>query len=167
MMVRGHTMQIRRFIKQAALFFIIYFALLSSLIFAATALKPSLQKEQPTEIASAFSKEIQIQEEKEEKKAAENEGKWQPSKTFIITAISIGSVLDVIIAILCARHENKKNQESQSFNPNKWTSKKWFGSMGIVEPKNGKLTISWKNLILTILFLVLLKFWLFEKLESI
>jgi hypothetical protein len=163
-------MQIRRFIKQAALFFIIYFVLLSSLIFAATALKPSLQKEQPTEIASAFSKEIQIQEEKEEKKAAENEGKWQPSKTFIITAISIGSVLDVINAILWARHENKKNQESQSFNPNKRTNKKWFWylvSMGIVVPKNGKLTISWKNLILTILFLILLKFWLFENLESI
>ncbi|PWW28779.1 hypothetical protein DFO73_10514 [Cytobacillus oceanisediminis] len=47
-------MQIRRSTKQAALFFIIYFALLCSLIFAATALKPSLQKKQPTEITSAF-----------------------------------------------------------------------------------------------------------------
>ncbi|MBT2691125.1 hypothetical protein J7I93_23610 [Bacillus sp. ISL-47] len=163
-------MQMRRSTKQIALFFIIYFALLCSLIFSAAAFKPSFQKEQPAEISSAFSKEIQIQDEKQKRKATENEGKWQPSKTFIITAISIGSVLDIIIAILWARHENKKNQESQSYNPNKWTNKKWFWylvSMGIVLPKNGKLTISWKNLFLTILFLVLLKFWFFEKLESI
>ncbi len=64
--------------KQTFMFFIIYFALLCCLIFAAGTLKPSFQKEQTSEISSAFSKELQIQKNKQEMKAAENEGKWQP-----------------------------------------------------------------------------------------
>ncbi|URT71810.1 hypothetical protein [Cytobacillus firmus] len=106
----------------------------------------------------------------QEKKAAENEGKWQPSNTFVITAIAIGSCLDIIVVLLWARHENKKKQQGQFTNPNRLTNKKWFWylvSMGIVLPKNGKLTFSLKNFILTVIFLVLLKFWLFDQLESI
>ncbi|TFI49279.1 hypothetical protein E4O93_03475, partial [Diaphorobacter sp. DS2] len=75
--------------NQALMFFIIYIALLGSLIIAAFSFKPTFQQEQPSEISSAFSKELQIQKHNQEMKAAENEGKWQPSNTFVITAISI------------------------------------------------------------------------------
>lgn len=156
--------------KQTFMFFIIYFALLCCLIFAAGTLKPSFQKEQTSEISSAFSKELQIQKNKQEMKAAENEGKWQPSNTFVITAISIGSCLDIIIVLLWARHENKKKQQGQVSNPNRLTNKKWFWylvSMGIVLPKDGKLTFSLKKFVLTVTLLVLLKHWLFDQLESI
>lgn len=156
--------------NQALMFFIIYIALLGSLIFAAVSFKPTFQQEQPSEISSAFSKELQIQKHNQEKKAAENEGKWQLSNTFVITAISIGSCLDIIVVLLWARHENKKKQQGHFTNPNRLTNKKWFWylvSMGIVLPKNGKLTFSLKNFILTVIFLVLLKFWLFDQLESI
>ncbi|WP_264740255.1 hypothetical protein [Cytobacillus firmus] len=152
------------------MFFIIYFALLCSLIFAAVTLKPSFKQEQPSEISSAFSEELQIQKHQQEKKAAENEGKWKPSNTFVITAISIGSCLDIIAVLLWARHENKKKQQGPFSNLNRLTNKKWFWylvSMGIVLPKDGKLTFSLKNFILTVIFLVLLKFWLFDQLESI
>lgn len=47
--------------NQALMFFIIYIALLGSLIFAAVSFKPAFQQEQPSEISSAFSKELQIQ----------------------------------------------------------------------------------------------------------
>lgn len=56
------------------------------------------------------------------------------------------------------------------FNPDRLTNKKWFWylvSMGIVLPKDGKLTFCLKNFIVTVFFLVLLKFWLFDQLESI
>jgi hypothetical protein len=162
-------MQKNRSSKQAFTFFIIYFALLGSLLFAAVSFKPSFQKEQPAEISSAFSKELQIQKHNQEKKAAENEGKWQPSNTFVITAISIGSCLDIIVVILWTRHENKKKQQGQFSNPDRLTNKKWFWylvSMGIVLPKDGKLIFGLKNFILTVIFLVLLKFWLFDQLES-
>lgn len=154
------------------MFFIIYFALLCCLIYLAVTLKPSFQQEQPTEISSAFSKELQIQKHKQEMKAAENEGKWQPSNIFVITAISIGSCLDIIVVLLWARHENKKKQQGQFSNPNRLTNKKWFWfwylvSMGIVLPKDGKLTFSLKNFILNVTLLVLLKLWLFDHPESI
>ncbi|WP_254178596.1 hypothetical protein [Cytobacillus oceanisediminis] len=103
-------------------------------------------------------------------KAAENEGKWQPFNTFVITAISIGSCLDIIVVLLWARHENKKKQQGQFSNPNRLTNKKWFWylvSMDIVLPKDDKLTFSLKNFILTVTLLVLLKLWLFDQLESI
>ncbi len=72
-------MQKNRSSKQTFMFFLIYFALLCSLIFAAVTLKPSFLQEQPSEISSAFSKELEIHKHKQEKKTAENEGKWQPS----------------------------------------------------------------------------------------
>ncbi|RBP93087.1 hypothetical protein DFO70_106218 [Cytobacillus firmus] len=103
-------------------------------------------------------------------KEAENEGNWQPSNTFVITAISICSCLDIIVVLLWARHENKKKQQGHFSNPNRLTNKRWFWylvSMGIVLPRDGKLTFSLKNFILTVTFLVLLKFWLFDQLESI
>ncbi|WP_244671245.1 MULTISPECIES: hypothetical protein [Bacillaceae] len=90
--------------------------------------------------------------------------------TFVITAISIGSCLDIIVVLLWARHENKKKRDGQFSNPNRLTNKKWFWylvSMGIVLHKDGKLTFSLKNFIVTIIFLVLLKLWLFDQLESI
>lgn len=158
-------MQKNRSSNQALMFFIIYIALLGSLIFAAVSFTPTFQQEQPSEISSAF-----IQKHNQEKKAAENEGKWQPSNTFVITAISIGSCLDIIVVLLWARHENKKTKQGEFPNPDRLTNKKWFWylvSMGIVLPKDGKLIFSLKNFILTVIFLVLLKFLLFDQLESI
>ncbi|MCM3090566.1 MULTISPECIES: hypothetical protein [unclassified Cytobacillus] len=163
-------MQKNRSSKQALLFFFIYSALLGSLIFAAATFKPSFQEEQPTEISFTFSKELQIQKHNQEKKAAKNEGKWKPTKTFVITAISIASCLDIIIVLLWARHENKQKQQGQLSNPDRLTNKKWFWylvSMGIVLPRDGRLTFSLRNFILTAALLVLLKFWMLARLESI
>ncbi|OLS36904.1 hypothetical protein [Bacillus sp. MRMR6] len=100
-------------------------------------------------------------EEKKVQKELINKDKWKPSNAFIITAISIASVLDVVIILFWAWSSNRKETENRGLN--KWTEKKWFWNlvaMGIIQPENGRPVLKWKNLILLIALMVALKFYI-------
>ncbi|MFD2444691.1 hypothetical protein ACFSO7_12015 [Bacillus sp. CGMCC 1.16607] len=151
-------------------FFVLYVILIVSLIFFALSYQGNKSesitevKEKKSEVSTTFQKELDSYEEKKLEKEKEREGKWRPSKRFMIIAISAASVLDVVIIILWARHENKKRENKPSTKKT-WTDKKWFWNIvafGIVQPKNNRIVMNWKNFIIFIICMYLLKTILFK-----
>lgn len=155
------------------LFFIVYLFLMASLIYFALNFKigsepAKITQNKQNDVAASFSKELTAHEEKIKQKEIVQAHKWKPSKSFIITAISIASVLDIIIILLWARHENKKRQGAASLSRKRWTDQKWFWNvvaLGIVQPKNNRIVINWKNLILFLIIMYILKTFLFKYFE--
>jgi hypothetical protein len=150
------------------LFFAGYLLLMSSLIFFAVSYEGGKKSSNSrNEVASAFNMEMKKYEEKKVQKEIKNKDKWKPSNAFIITSITIASVLDVVIILIWAWHSNRRETENRGLN--KWAEKKWFWNlvaMGIIQPENGRLVLKWKNLILFIALMVALKFYISKKLES-
>ncbi len=65
----------------------------------------------------SFDEALKAHEEKTKgKKETENPNRWKPSSAFVITAISIGAIADIIIVLLWARHENKKREKEAEAN---------------------------------------------------
>jgi hypothetical protein len=156
--------------KLVITFFIGFIALMSSLIYFSTTVELGSDERNNSSIVSkTFSEELKIAEEKSIQRKAENEGKWKPSNQFVMTAMIIASILDIVIILLWARHENKKRKGTGEISTHHWTNKKWFWnlvSMGIVGPVNGKIVLNKKNLVIVIILLIALKFALSKKLES-
>lgn len=154
--------------KKKVAFFLLYFVLMASLIFAAVSVPINSNENVPSvkpELSNSFKEEMRIHEEKVRQKEIENAGKWEPSKQFVITAIVLASISDIVIILLWARHENKKREGSVQTR-NRLTDSKWFWNivaMGIVQPKNNRIVINWKNLIIFVIVMYLLKKVLFEK----
>jgi hypothetical protein len=150
------------------LFFAGYLLLMSSLIFCAVSYEGGKKSSNSkNEVSAAFSTEMKKYEEKKVQKEIINKDKWKPSNAFIITAISIASVLDVVIILIWAWSSNRKETENRGLD--KWTEKKWFWNLvalGIIQPENGRLVLKWKNLILFIALMVALKFYILKKLET-
>ncbi|MBY0123033.1 hypothetical protein [Bacillus sp. S/N-304-OC-R1] len=148
------------------IFFLIYSSLMVSLIFFATHFSQTNKQDtyiKTNEVSETFSKELNRY--KDEKKLKETNGehnRWKPSKSFAITAIGISSVLDIIIILLWAKHENNKKRAGQD-TPNqrrKWTDspKFWkFISIGMLQMKNERIHIHWINTILIVIVMILLK----------
>lgn len=151
--------------KFNALFFIVYACLMGSLIFFAVTYNQSNSKKievGTNEITLTFSKELQKYEEEKKQKEMIQTNKWKPSRTFVITAIGISSVLDVLIILLWARHENKKREAA---NHTPLSSKKWVNSpkfwtllsMGMLQIKHDRISIHWRNTILVVIMMLILK----------
>lgn len=149
-------------------FFLIYFFLLASLIGGSIVFEPSKSNKNTTqsdnEVASIFKEELAKQEEKVQIKKEEfdKSGRWKPSKQFVITAIIIASILDIVVVLIWAWHENKKkaNQSMDTNGKKKVTESKWFWyiiGLGIIVPKNNRLTVSWINLAVVIILMYFLK----------
>jgi hypothetical protein len=162
----------KRHNKQIISFILIYSFLLGSLIYFSTSKQTSPSNDSATtktsEVSHTFSKEFKIYEEKKLQKELESKGKWKPSKSFLIISISIASVLDIVIIVLWAKHENKKRESKDSRDQRRWTDKKWFWNivaMGIVQPKNNRIVMNWRNFILFLLSMYLLKVLLFRLLD--
>jgi hypothetical protein len=86
----------------------------------------------------------------------------------VLTAISLSSVLDILIIVIWARHENKKRERDGKGSSSrfKWTEKKWFWSIiafGITQPNNGRLSINWKNLIIFMVLMSIFKYCLSKR----
>jgi hypothetical protein len=156
------------------LFFLIYLVLMVSLIFFAMnhnnkdSDSTKLTTKPQIEVSDTFSKELKAHEEKVKQKEIERANRWKPSKTFVIVAISISSFLDIIIILLWAKHENKKREGNPVTPSKRWTNQKWFWNvvaLGIVQPKNNKLVISWVNLVVFLVAMYFLKNLFFSYLD--
>lgn len=169
-LIGGNTLKSR--IKSLPMaFFFIYLILMGSLIYFAMTnqnaenMKTNSKQTEVTtqkqeEISETFSKEMKLYEKKKKQKEIEQAGKWKPSKTFVIIAISLSSVLDIVIILIWAKHENRKREGALPSNRKKWIDQKWFWNiiaLGIIQPKNNRLVINWKNVVVFIIFMYLLK----------
>lgn len=153
-------------LKFNSIFFLIYFCLMVSLVFFA--MNYSQMNKQDTykktnEVSQAFSKELDRYEEEKKLKETNGESKrWKPSRSFVITAIGISSVLDIIIILLWAKHENKKRAGLNVRNrKRKWTNSPRFWkliSMGMLQMKNERIHIYWINTIIVAIVMILLKY---------
>ncbi|MFS0862466.1 hypothetical protein [Fredinandcohnia sp. 179-A 10B2 NHS] len=123
-----------------------------------------------TQVTQSFQEALKKEQERVEKrKAAEDPDRWKPSPAFVLTAISIGAIADIVIVILWARHENKKRDESNSIHISKKriTDSKlfwWIIGLGIVQKKNDRLIIEWKYIVAYIVLGFLLKVWISKEL---
>ncbi|QOR68101.1 hypothetical protein IM538_08325 [Cytobacillus suaedae] len=123
------------------------------------------------EVKQAFSEALKADEERiEKKKESEDPDKWTPSPGFVLTAVSIGAIADIVIVILWARHENRKREIEDGTN---LTRKKrltdsnlfwWVIGLGIVRKRNDKLIVDWKYVLAYIILGLLLKVWLTKEL---
>lgn len=69
------------------------------------------------------------------------------------------SVSDVAIILIWARHVNRK-KEGREDTKIGLTDRKWFWNivaLGIVQPKDSKLVLNWRNLILAVAAMYILK----------
>lgn len=130
----------------------------------------AIQNLKDTEVTQSFEEALKEDNERVEKrKAAEDPNKWKPSPAFVLTAISIGAIADIVIVIVWARHENKKREESNTIHVRKkritdsnlfW----WIIGLGIVQRKNNRLIIDWKYIVAYIVLGILLKVWITKEL---
>lgn len=160
-------------LKFSIIFFLLYAFLLSSLIFYAMNFSNTNSQKnyvKTNEVSSTFSQELKLYEEKKQKEMKQDSQKWKPSRAFVITAIGISSVLDIIIILLWARHENKKRAvDSTNVHGKKWSNSPRFWklvSMGMLEMSNGKINVNWKNTITFFVLILLLKFVLTKTIMS-
>ncbi len=156
--------------KKIALFFLIYVLLFCSLLLAVKSLDVEGIKEDSdvSKFSNEFKSELAAYEKKQEilkQQELESEG-WKPSKQFAMTAVIAASIADIIIVLLWARHVNKKRQNiDEGTQKQKIINQKWFWnivSMGIVQPRDGKISIIWRNVIIFIVTMYILKSWLFN-----
>ncbi|RFB18450.1 hypothetical protein DZB84_05945 [Bacillus sp. HNG] len=124
-----------------------------------------------TEATQSFEEALKADKERVEKKTeAQKDNRWKPSPTFVLVAISIGAIADIVIVILWARHENKKRK----FEGNETQLRKkritdyaifwWIIGLGIVQKKNEKLVIYWRYMVAYIVLGFLLKVWITKEL---
>jgi hypothetical protein len=151
--------------KKTIAFFLLYFALMTSIIVGVTFSQSEKQQEavdksSSIEIQESFKKEMNVYETRKVLREAELSERWRPSDRFVIIALTASSILDIVIVLLWARHENRKREgKPQTVKP-RLTDRKWFWNivaMGIVQPNNNKLVISWRNLILVIIAMYFVK----------
>lgn len=146
-------------------FFLLYFLLMSSIIFGVISSngpkkelgesKSSIQKFEET-----FTSELRVHENNKEKRNATRSDRWIPSDRFVIIALTLSSILDIVIVLIWARYENRKREgQTQPAGP-RLTDRKWFWNiiaMGIIQPKNNKLVLNWRNLIFVVIAMYLMK----------
>lgn len=154
--------------KKAACFFILYFLLMVSIIIGVTTSNPAKQEKEVhnNSVGESFKKELSVYESKKVQREAVLSERWRPSDRFVIIALTASSILDIVIVLLWARHENRKREgKPQPVKP-RLTDRKWFWNivaMGIVQPKNNKLVISWRNLVLVIIAMYFVKKFLVDQ----
>jgi competence protein ComGC len=151
--------------KKAAGFFILYFLLMVSIIAGVTTSNSAKQKKEVhshsvLDIGESFKKEMSVYEIRKAQREAELSDRWRPSEWFVIIALTASSILDIVIVLLWARHENRKREgKPQTVKP-RLTDRRWFWNimaMGIDQPKNNKLVINWRNLVLVIIAMYFVK----------
>ncbi|MFE7060682.1 hypothetical protein ACFVAD_00855 [Sutcliffiella sp. NPDC057660] len=116
--------------------------------------------------------QVNIEETKkiQKEKAATRKPLWDIPNHIAATAMILASILDIVIILLWARNENKKREaEEAGIIPVKkrWTDSTWFWNiiaMGVVQPKEGRIRIKWRNMILAIALLTGVKFLVLDRL---
>lgn len=155
--------------KGVALFFLFYVLLLTSIITAVVLNPVKLNGIESLEVKdTTFAEELKKYEEKrqQEELLKEKEKGWEVSNEFAVTAITIGSILDVVIVLLWARSENRKREGVPFPDKKRWRDSRMFWNivaMGVVQPKDNKLKVNWINMIGVFLLIHLFFYILFFK----
>lgn len=141
-------------------FFAIYVLLMASLILGVISSGKSKNevKNSSPSVSEIFKEELKKSTPKKQLEAAVEE-KWRPSNEFVRNAVIGASVLDVVIILIWARHMNRK-KEGRNDTKIRLTDRKWFWNivaLGIVQPKDSKLVLNWRNLILAVAAMYILK----------
>ncbi|WP_419887476.1 hypothetical protein ACN6MT_18710 [Neobacillus niacini] len=137
--------------KKMALFFTTYFLLMVSMILAVTLVdfKPSKSSVEMPE--TTFKQELEKHEKKIAAKQEEKKkNRWTISRETVMIAVSIGAILDIIIAYIWVRRENRKYDGKESPNKKRWRNSKIFWNivaMGVIQPKGKRFVINWFNMI--------------------
>ncbi|MEC1525520.1 hypothetical protein P9D43_26325 [Neobacillus niacini] len=158
--------------KKMALFFTTYFLLMVSMILAVTLVdfKPSKSSVEMPE--TTFKQELEKHEKKIAAKQEEKKkNRWTISRETVMIAVSIGAILDIIIAYIWVRRENRKYDGKEMLNKKRWRNSKIFWNivaMGVIQPKGKKFVINWFNMIgVSILLHLFFYFFLIKKLRRV
>jgi hypothetical protein len=146
-------------------FFILYLLLMASIVYGVmnsniTTGEKRESSSSSQKVEEFFSEEIKLYEKSKGIREEEESDKWRPSNRFVMIALTLSSILDIIIVLLWARHENMKREEHPEPAKPRLTDQKWFWkivAMGIVQPKNNKLVMNWRNLVLIVTAMYLMK----------
>lgn len=156
--------------KHIISFFGAYFLLMISLIFFAVSYDGGGKaSNRSNEVTSTFNKEMKLYEDRQVQKefaSADTKDRWKPSNQFIISALTLASVLDVVIILIWAKKRNIGT--SQKYTGKRLTDHKWFWNliaMGIVQPEQGKMVLKWRNMLLFIILMAALKYFISRKLD--
>lgn len=155
--------------KGVALFFLFYVLLLTSIITAVVLNPVKLNEVESLEVkGTTFAEELKRYEEKrkQEELLKKQEKGWEVSNELAVTAITLGSILDIVIVLLWARSENRKREGIPPPDKKRWRDSKIFWNivaMGVVQPKGHKLKVNWLNMIGVFLLIHLFFYILFLK----
>lgn len=132
---------------------------------------PMIERAKQSDASRSFEEAVKKDEERVKGlKAAKDPNKWEPSPTFVMTAVSLGAIADIMIVILWARHENKKRalEAGESGTRTKRITDSnvfwWVIGLGIVRRKNERLVIDWKYVVAYIAVGLLAKVWITKEL---
>lgn len=135
-------------------FFGLYILLFGSLILGVTFLDFSKEKpnKQQNQVRDIFNEELEKQEKKMQAKQEriKERNKFNVSKEFAMLAVSIAAILDIIIVVLWARHQNRKAGNQIQTSRKRWTDSNWFWNiiaMGVIQRKENRYVINWVNTI--------------------
>ncbi|QFT87988.1 hypothetical protein FIU87_04900 [Bacillus sp. THAF10] len=145
-----------------------YLILMLALIFfsSSTDLTGKGSKE---EFTKSFQESLAHTEKRNEEKA-KKEPLWDVPNHIAAPILILASILDIAIILLWARNENRKREAQEAGNiqiKKRWSDHKWFWNviaMGVVQPKNGRIVIVWRNLIAALILLTALKFVVLDRL---
>ncbi|KAA9021071.1 hypothetical protein [Niallia endozanthoxylica] len=149
------------------LFFTGYVLLMVSMIAGVTLVDlPNINEGNTVEkVNPTFEEALAAYEQQQaEKKAEQEERKWKVSNEFVMIAVTIGAVLDVIIIVIWAKTQNRKLKEAKETNKRKWLYSKVFWNivaLGVIQPKEKQLVINWYNLIGVTILIHLFFYFLF------
>jgi hypothetical protein len=154
-------------LNKTLLFFLGYAVLMVSLIFSGIYFsKLNLSTTSPGIQPNNVDQEKSISVFKEAFKTSETventpikEDNWKPSSTFVLIAISIASVIDLVIVLLCVKYENRKKELEKLgiIQKNRITDSNWFWwviGLGVLKKTENQLKVNWKLFITYSLFLL-------------
>ncbi|MCM3596107.1 hypothetical protein M4D55_10005 [Metabacillus idriensis] len=152
--------------KKTLAFFMIYLALLGWMIFMAVHFTSVKDNKDST---LQFTEELKKYEEKEKLKEKKTL-LFEVSNETAILAVTAGSIADIVIVLLWARRENLKNETNGiTAEKSRWRDKKWFWNivaMGVVQPKNNRIVVNWKNMILMVIIIHILVIFLVRTINA-
>lgn len=117
------------------------------------------------EVDPTFKDALEIYEKQQEVEK-QNKRKWKVSNEFVMIAVTIGAVLDIIIVIVWARTQNRKLKESKDIKKRKWLYSKLFWNivaLGVIQPKETKFVINWYNVVAVSILIHLFFYYLLMK----
>ncbi|MCA1320446.1 hypothetical protein LC085_11045 [Bacillus tianshenii] len=142
--------------------------ILAVIYFASTAnIEIEGNKEKLTE---TFQVKIEETKKIQQEKVANSKPLWDIPNHIAATAMILASILDIVIILLWARNENKKREAQEAGVipiKKRWTDSKWFWNiiaMGVVQPKDGRIRIIWRNMLLALALLTGVKYLVIDRL---